>query len=164
MHFRVNLVFPCYLYTKGYHWNVKIFKAWYVWIRCSLSRQTAEILPIHNIKPHTCNHSINQTNKQSIKPTNNHWILLTYRTLDDKLIPGICDVIIEELKGCKADSLKYKVSLACGFFYKMFKQITETILVKDGGINYFPGSVYSNFCTILSLASSDVIDSASHFF
>ncbi|XP_078341833.1 xanthine dehydrogenase/oxidase-like isoform X2 [Crassostrea virginica] len=49
------------------------------------------------------------------------------KTLDDKLIPEICDVIIEELKGCKADSLKYKVSLACGFFYKMFKQITETI-------------------------------------
>lgn len=49
------------------------------------------------------------------------------RAFDDKLIPDVCDVIIDELKGCKSDSLKYKISLVCGFFYKMYKQIVETI-------------------------------------
>lgn len=52
-----------------------------------------------------------------------------FRAFDDKLIPDVCDVIIDELKGCKSDSLKYKISLVCGFFYKMYKQIVETIQV-----------------------------------
>lgn len=42
------------------------------------------------------------------------------------MIPDVCDVIIDELKGCKSDSLKYKISLVCGFFYKMYKQVLET--------------------------------------
>ncbi|XP_048742317.2 xanthine dehydrogenase/oxidase-like isoform X2 [Ostrea edulis] len=49
------------------------------------------------------------------------------RSFDDKLIGEACDVIIGELKECKADSMKYKISLACAFFFKMYKQISETI-------------------------------------
>lgn len=44
-----------------------------------------------------------------------------FRVFDDKLILDVCDVIIDELKGCKFDFLKYKIFLVCGFFYKMYK-------------------------------------------
>ncbi|XP_061195293.1 xanthine dehydrogenase/oxidase-like [Saccostrea echinata] len=58
------------------------------------------------------------------------------RSLDEKLIPDACDVIIDQLKGCKADSLKYKISLACGFFYKLYKQISETIKPTNGKTDF----------------------------
>ncbi|XP_062619392.1 xanthine dehydrogenase/oxidase-like [Saccostrea cucullata] len=51
----------------------------------------------------------------------------------EELLEDTGDVIVQELKNSRAKQLKYKITLACAFFFKFYKRLCELLQISEGG-------------------------------